>query len=58
MSKGKKQAKLHVVEGDMVVVISGNDKGKTGKVDRVLIDQRKAVIDTVQSDRSSQESNR
>jgi large subunit ribosomal protein L24 len=44
MSKGKKQSKLHVVEGDMVVVISGNDKGKTGKVDRVLIDQRKAVV--------------
>ena len=44
MSKGVKQAKLHVKKGDNVVGISGNDKGKKGIVDRVIIDDRKAVV--------------
>ena len=33
--------------GDEVVVISGNDKGKRGKVTRVLKDRQKALIEGV-----------
>jgi len=33
--------------GDLVVVISGEDKGKTGKVSRVLPDQGKVVVEGV-----------
>lgn len=34
----------HVKKGDVVVVITGNDKGKTGEVLRVLLDQDKVLV--------------
>ena len=37
--------RLHV--GDQVVVIRGNDKGKRGKVTRVLKDRQKVLIEGV-----------
>jgi len=33
--------------GDQVVVISGKDKGKTGRVSRVLLDEDKVVVEGV-----------
>lgn len=33
--------------GDTVVVVSGNNKGKTGKVSRVLLDRDRVVIEGV-----------
>jgi large subunit ribosomal protein L24 len=34
-------------KGDLVVVISGDDKGKTGKVARVLVEEGKVVVEGV-----------
>ncbi len=41
----KKPHKLHIRKGDTVKVISGNERGKTGKVVSVLIGESKAVIE-------------
>ena len=37
---------LHVKTGDMVYVISGKDKGKTGKVVKVFPKKGKVVVET------------
>ena len=36
--------KLKVKKGDEVVVIAGKDKGKTGKILRVIPDERRVVV--------------
>ncbi|MDB5265082.1 MAG: hypothetical protein JWN64_653 [Parcubacteria group bacterium] len=46
-SKGLQTAKFKVKKGDEVIVISGKDKGTTGKVARVLPQEAKVVIDGV-----------
>ena len=35
---------MHVKRGDQVVVISGNDKGKTGEVVEVLLGKGRVVV--------------
>ncbi|MGA1100120.1 MAG: 50S ribosomal protein L24, partial [Candidatus Nanopelagicales bacterium] len=40
-------ASLHVKKGDLVQVISGKDKGVTGKVLKVDPDKRKVVVEGV-----------
>src|SRR5437660_12023922 len=37
----------HIKRGDTVVVIAGSDKGKTGKVLRVLTDKNRVVVEGV-----------
>jgi large subunit ribosomal protein L24 len=37
----------HIRQGDVVVVITGRDKGKTGRVLRVLTKQNRVVIEGV-----------
>lgn len=39
------QLRLHVKKNDLVQVISGEDKGKTGKVMRLLFDKKQIVIE-------------
>lgn len=39
----------HVKKGDMVVVIAGNDKGKTGEILRVYPDNDKVLVQGVNS---------
>lgn len=39
--------KLHIKKGDNVIVIAGNDKGKTGKVLKVLPSENRAVVEGV-----------
>ncbi|HMP99815.1 MAG TPA: 50S ribosomal protein L24 [Cyclobacteriaceae bacterium] len=41
------QVKLHIKRGDTVKVITGNDKGKTGKVLEILADKNRAVVEGV-----------
>ncbi len=41
------QVKLKIKKGDTVKVLSGKDKGKTGKVLRVLPDDHKVVVENV-----------
>lgn len=38
---------MHVKKGDNVIVISGNDKGKIGKVLSVLVKQNRVVVEGV-----------
>ncbi|MBR2234418.1 MAG: 50S ribosomal protein L24 [Prevotella sp.] len=40
-------SKLHIRKNDTVVVLAGEDKGKTGKVLKVLVDKQKAVVEGV-----------
>ena len=40
-------AKLHIKKGDTVYVNAGDDKGKTGRVLKVLISKNRAVVEGV-----------
>lgn len=42
-----KVPKLHVAKGDLVKVLSGKDRGNTGRIIRVLPKQGKAVVEGV-----------
>ena len=39
--------KFHIRKGDTVFVNAGEDKGKTGKVIRVIADKKRAVVEGV-----------
>ncbi len=39
------KVKLHIKKGDTVKVISGDDKGKTGKVLKVLVADNRALVE-------------
>lgn len=41
----KKPTKLHIKKGDTVKVISGNSRGKTGKIVSVMISDNRAVVE-------------
>lgn len=45
--KRNQQPKLHIRKGDTVKVISGDDKGKTGKVLELVVDKRRAFVEGV-----------
>ena len=45
--KYNKQAKLHIRKDDTVMVISGNHKGKSGKVLEVLTKKNRAIVEGV-----------
>ena len=45
--KYNKQSKLHIKKGDNVVVLSGNDKTKTGKVLEILTDKSRAIVEGI-----------
>ena len=38
-------SKLHIKKGDIVYVNTGVDKGKTGRVLKVLVDKNRAVVE-------------
>ena len=40
-------SKLHIKKGDIVYVNAGEDKGKTGRVLRVLVTKIKAVVEGI-----------
>lgn len=45
MKSSHKTSKFHIRKGDTVLVIAGNDKGKTGKVQEVLVDKYRAIVE-------------
>ncbi len=47
MKTGIKKIKLHVKKNDEVVVISGNDKGKAGKVLKVFPQKGRVIVEGV-----------
>ena len=40
-------SKLHIKKGDTVYVNSGEDKGKTGRVLKVLVEKQRALVEGV-----------
>ena len=40
-------SKLHIKKNETVVVLAGQDKGKTGKVLKVLVDENRALVEGV-----------
>jgi len=40
-------SKLHIRKGDTVYVNSGEDKGKTGRVLKVLVEKQRAIVEGV-----------
>ena len=40
-------SKLHIKKNDTVVVLAGQDKGKTGMVLKVLVDENRALVEGV-----------
>jgi large subunit ribosomal protein L24 len=40
-------SKLHIKKGDTVYVNSGEDRGKTGSVLKVLVDKKRAIVEGV-----------
>lgn len=40
-------SKLHIKKGDIVFVNAGEDKGKTGRVLRVLVDKQRAIVEGI-----------
>ena len=40
-------SKLHIKKNDTVMVLAGEDKGKTGKVLKVLVDKERAIVEGV-----------
>jgi len=45
--KKNKQQKLHLRKDDTVKVLSGNSKGKTGKVLEVIAEKQRAIVEGV-----------
>ena len=40
-------SKLHIKKGDMVYVNAGDDKGKTGKFTKVIVQKKRAIVEGV-----------
>lgn len=38
-------SKLHIKKGDIVYINTGKDKGKTGRVLKVLVDKQRAIVE-------------
>ena len=39
--------KLHIKKDDTVIVLAGEDKGKTGKVLKVFVDKQRALVEGI-----------
>ncbi|MCM1078352.1 MAG: 50S ribosomal protein L24 [Bacteroidales bacterium] len=46
--------KLHIKKDDTVIVLAGKDKGKTGKVLKVLVAEQRALVEGVNMVKKSQ----
>jgi large subunit ribosomal protein L24 len=40
-------SKLHIKKGDIVFVNTGEDRGKTGRVLKVLVDEQRAIVEGI-----------
>ncbi len=40
-------SKLHIKKGDTVIVLTGRDKNKTGKVQKVLVEEQRAIVEGI-----------
>ncbi|MBO5699192.1 MAG: 50S ribosomal protein L24 [Bacteroidaceae bacterium] len=49
--------KLHIKKGDTVKVLAGEDKGKTGKVTKVFVEKKRAIVEGINMVTKSQKPN-
>lgn len=49
---------MHIKKGDMVVLISGNDRGKRGKVVKVIPKRSLAVVEGINMKKKHRRANR
>ena len=49
--------KLHIKKGDTVKVLAGEDKGKTGKVTKVFVEKKRAIVEGINMVSKSQKPN-
>ena len=47
MGKKRFTPKFNIKKGDTVIVIAGNDKGKTGKVQEVIYSKSRVIVEDV-----------
>ena len=40
-------SKLHIKKNDTVIVLAGKDKGKKGKVQKVLVDDQRVIVEGI-----------
>ena len=40
-------SKLHIKKNDNVIVLAGKDKGKKGKVQKVLVDDQRVIVEGI-----------
>jgi large subunit ribosomal protein L24 len=40
-------SKIHIRKGDTVIVLAGRDNGKTGKVQKVLVEDNRAIVEGI-----------
>ena len=40
-------SKLHIKKGDMVAVLAGEDKGKTGRVLKIDVEKQRAIVEGI-----------
>lgn len=40
-------SKLHIKKNDTVIVLAGKDKGKKGKVQKVLVDYQRVIVEGI-----------
>jgi large subunit ribosomal protein L24 len=40
-------SKLHIKKGDIVYVNAGEDKGKTGRVLKILVEEQRAIVEGI-----------
>lgn len=40
-------SKLHIRKGDTIIVLAGRDKKKTGKVQKVLVEEQRAIVEGI-----------
>jgi large subunit ribosomal protein L24 len=45
MKKESNTQKFHVRKGDTVQIISGNDKGKSGRISKMIVAKQRAVVE-------------
>ena len=49
--------KLHIKKGDTVKVLAGEDKGKTGKVTKIFVEKKRAIVEGINMVTKSQKPN-
>jgi len=58
MSKNRFEPKHNIKKGDTVIVLTGNDKGKTGKVLTVFTKTSKVIVEKVKMVKKTYEARR